>query len=137
MAVVVVTAAEVLPTANTKTETHLAGMTLTAGVPVYKKAADANALWACDADTEAEAVCVGITLGGAANGQYVTIAVSGNIDPGFTATIGETYIVSDEVGKIHAVADILAGDYVTVLGIATSASDLKLGLLVSGTARAA
>ena len=137
MATVTVTAAEVLPTATTEKEVGIAGETLTAGMSVYKKSSDANAWWKADADTAAEAQAGGIALCGASDGQYVVVATDGDIDPGFTCTVGETYIVAADVaGGIAPIGDLLAGDYATILGVATSASNLKLNVFPGGTARA-
>lgn len=136
MADVSVTAAEVLPTSTTTFESGLAGETITAGQPLYKKSGDANALWKCDADTSAESDCVGIALGGGADGQRIVYATGGDIDPGFTAVVGEAYAVSTTAGNIAPVSDITTtGDFITILGIATSASNLKLNIFAGLTAR--
>lgn len=136
MADVTVTAAEVLPTSTTEYATGEAGETITAGEPLYKKSGDGNALWKCDADTSAESDCVGVSMCGGANGQQIVYAVAGTIDPGFTAVVGEAYAVSATVGRIAPVSDITtSGDFITFLGIATSASALKLSIFAGKTAR--
>lgn len=137
MADVTITAAEVLPTSSTVIQSGIAGATLTAGMPVYKDSTDGNSLKACDADAEASAQCVGIMLCGAADGQQCVYASGGDIDPGFTAVVGEAYAVSTTAGGIAPVSDITtAGDYICFLGIATTASNLKLNIFSTTAARA-
>lgn len=136
MADVTVTAAEVLPTATTEFATGTAGETITAGEPLYKKSADSDALWKCDADTSAESDCVGIALCSGGDGQQLVYATGGSIDPGFTAVVGEAYAVSATVGRIAPVSDITTtDDFVTFLGIATTAANLKLSIFAGLTAR--
>ena len=137
MADVTITAAEVLPTSTTGVESGIAGATLTAGMPVYKDSTDGNSLKPCDADASASAQCVGIMLCGAADGQRCIYAKTGDIDPGFTAVAGEAYAVSTTAGGIAPVSDITtAGDFICILGIATSASNLRLNIFSTTVARA-
>ena len=51
-------------------------------------------------------------------------------------TAGAVYVVSANAGGIAPVADLGSGDYVTLLGIATSTTNLKLSISVSATAKA-
>jgi len=45
------------------------------------------------------------------------------------------YCVSTTAGGIAPVGDLTSGNYVTVLGVATTTSSLKLGLNASATAK--
>ncbi len=114
------------------------GDTITAGMPVYRDAADSNKLKRCRANAAGTASCNGIALTGSSSGQPIVYQEdAGNINLGATLTVGETYCVSDATaGAIVPVADLGTGDYITVLGVATSASNLKLDIINSATAHA-
>lgn len=92
--------------------------------------ADAN-------DGAAKAAVAGITVNGASSGQKVNYQKSGDLTSGSTAlTVGQTYINSTNAGGIAPISDLASGSYVSILGVATSATNLKLGILNSGTTRA-
>ena len=55
---------------------------------------------------------------------------------GVILAIGQVYIVGAAAGGIAPEADAAVGNFVTVLGVATTTSNLKLGLLISGVAHA-
>lgn len=135
MADLTVTATGVLAASGAGKARGTAGGTITAGQPLYIDSSDSNKLKPCDADASAAAAaCVGIALHGAASGQPIEYQQSGDINPGATVTVGESYYVSDTAGGIKPAADLVSGDYVTFLGVGTTASNIKLGLLVSGVA---
>jgi hypothetical protein len=127
------TAANVLGTAH---DHVTAGATITAGMPVYADTADANEYKASMANALATAKCNGIALNGASNGQPLTIQRSGEINLGATLVVGETYVVSDATaGKIRPLADLGAADYPVILGVAKTASILKLSINAPGIAK--
>lgn len=129
---VTITAANVLPTTTTIKRQVTAGATLTAGTPVYEDSTDAYQVKAADCTTSAATAKVaGILLGGGADGQPVLIATGGEIDPGFTATEGVVYVLS-EAGGIAPVADLATNDYVTVIGVGKSTGNVDLILFSSG-----
>ena len=124
---VTVTAAEVLADSGTITGDYTAGETITAGQVLYADSSDAGSAKLADADASlAAATAIGIALNGASDGQPVRVAIGGTLDPGFTVTVGTIYVVSDTPGGIKPSADLLAGDYVTVIGVGITASQLKL-----------
>jgi hypothetical protein len=108
------------------------GGTVTAGMPVrlssgtYIAATDASAV---GADV------VGIALTGGAISQPFTYQKGGNINLGATLAVGKVYVLST-AGAICPVDDIAGSEFVTVLGIATTASIFKMGIVVSGVAAA-
>jgi hypothetical protein len=129
-----VTAAEVLKTSTTVIIQGTLGATVTAGQTLYLdtttskyKAADANG--ASPLYTVA-----GIALNGGGDGQPVSIAVSGDIDPGFTVTVGTIYVLSETAGGIAPAADLTTGWRTVIIGIGTTASNLKIGIINSGVA---
>lgn len=127
------TAGNVVAAAGARTVTRTAGGTITAGMPVYEDASDSRHVKAAQADTSAKAAAIGIALNGASDGQPVTVCVEGDINVGATLTVGEVYVVSDNAaGAIAPHSDLLSDDYVTVLGVASTASNLRMALTVSG-----
>jgi hypothetical protein len=136
MADLTITAANVKKTDSTLITEGIAGATVTAGQPVYKDSTASNKLKPADADVLASAAAVGIALHGASADQPLKYATGGNLTLGAVMTAGAVYVVSTTAGGIAPVADLGSGDFVTLLGIATSTSNLKLSISVSATAKA-
>lgn len=136
MADLSITAANVGVTSNAVVELVQVGETVTQGQPAYKKALD-GLYYKADANaSSATAAAVGVFLTPASTNGYAMIAKSGSILAGATLTVGETYVVSATAGGIAPLADVTTGWYVTILGVASSASTLALDIVRSGTARA-
>ena len=135
MATLTVTASQVQPGSGVATKEGIAGATITAGQTLYLDSAT-NTLKLADADsTAAIATVVGISLNGASAGQPVEYQSVGSITIGAGAsmTVGEIYVLSDTAGGIAPEADIsTSDDYVSPLGVATSAAILKLAINNSG-----
>lgn len=136
MADLTITAANVVAVAG-KTVVGTAGATLTAGQVVYLDTATASYKLADNnSGTAAVRSPGGIALNAAASGQPVSVFQSGTITIGATLTGGVAYYLSDTPGGICPVADLVTGEYPTFLGIATSASVLKVAIVESGFALA-
>lgn len=139
MADVSVTAASVLVSnlATVRRE-YTAGETLTAGLPVYLNSANQwlksnNAVAAGHGISDV----FGIALGGAAINQPIDVAVNDvAFVPGFSMTVGETYIVSNVAGNIAPIGDIATGRYTHLLGVAKTATILVLNPTSAGVAKA-
>ena len=58
-------------------------------------------------------------------GQPVTLLTSGQMNLGATLTVGETYVVSKNTGKIAPISDLIAGNFVSILGVAISTTILE------------
>lgn len=134
MADVSVTAANVQPGTDTQYLDGTLGATVTAGQTVYLdsvtntyKLADANA-------SAATAAVKGIAMNGGASGQPVKVAIGGSINPGFTVTVGTTYVQSATAGAICPHADLASGHYPFVLGFGITTSSLKLVMKGAGVA---
>lgn len=127
----VITAANVVGTGVK--ETLIAGGTITAGLAVRKNTS--NQIVAASDDSATNADVYGIALNGASSGQPVTVQKSGPIDLGATLAVGKVYVLSTS-GAIAPVDDIAGTEYVTVIGVATAADSLKMGLCASGVAAA-
>lgn len=131
MADLTITAANVLGFGTKKEGT--AGATITAGQALMK-ATDGDLEPASD-DSVENADCVGIALIGASSGQPVLYQKAGNINLGATLAVGKVYVLSSS-GGIAPVDDVAGGEFVTVLGVAISTSQLKQQMIVSGVAAA-
>jgi hypothetical protein len=133
MADLVQTAANVAVGVNTSVQLVVAGEALTQGMPVYRSSLDSN-YYKADSDAEASAEVRGIAVTPAsASGDRFVLASpksgsSADVNLGATLTQGETYVVSTNAGAIAPISDLTTGDYVTYLGVASSASILKMRL---------
>ncbi len=130
------TAANVQHAAGATLVTGIASTAITAGMSVYLDA-NGQATPAQNDSTAAIAAAVGIAVNDAPGaGQPVSYQKAGNIDLGDTLAIGETYAVGAGAGAIAPETDVGSGDYNTTLGVATTASNLKMAINVSGVAHA-
>jgi hypothetical protein len=135
MADLTITAANVLAGAGAAVSRGVAGATVTAGQSVYLDTADGK--WKL-ADNNSATAAVrtpgGIALNGASNGQPLAVLTEGPITIGAALTAGVAYYLSDTPGGICPVADLGAGEYPTVIGIASSATVLKVAINSAGVA---
>lgn len=132
MADVTFTAASVIKGANAITAQGVAGETITAGLAVYLKASD-NRYWIAHCETSvATAAAVGYALNSASAGQQITIQTDGDMtcDNLTLAVAGAVYILSAS-GKIAPHGDLAADDYITIMGVALSATSFRMALAVS------
>jgi len=131
----VVVAANVKPGTDAVTKRGIAGEGITAGDSVFE-AVDKGIELAEKDLTAADAAAVGVALNDAATDQPIEYAVTGSVTMGAILAIGQTYIVGAGPGGIAPEADAAVGNFVTVIGVATTTSSLKLGILISGVAHA-
>ena len=135
MADLTVVAANVKPAASTVTKKGIAGEAISAGESVFK-AADGG-IELCENDQAAlDAACIGVALNDAAVDQPIEYAITGDVNMGAIMTIGQTYVVGAAPGGIAPEVDVIATEFLTVIGVATTTSNLKLGILQSGVAHA-
>jgi hypothetical protein len=136
MADISITAANVLRGSNARVESGTFGATVTQGQVVYRDAADGRFKLAdCDSGTAAAKIPYGIALNSGAAGQPADVQISGDITIGGTLSPGLPYFLTPNPGGIGLIAEVAVGDDYTLLGIASSASVLKMGILVSGFTR--
>jgi hypothetical protein len=135
MADLTITAANVLAGVTAKKRAGAAGAAVTAGQVVYE-AAETSRFGLADSNSATAEVRrpAGIALNGAADGQPLTIVTEGPVTIGATLTPGVAYYLSDTPGGICPVADVGSGEYVCLIGIATSASVLDVKIQASGVA---
>lgn len=129
MADLTITAANVVAGADSARESGTAGETIAAGKAVYFdstvkkwKLADSNS------GTAEVRKATAIALNGASLNQPVTVHKSGDITIGATLTAGTAYYLSDTPGGICPFADVGAGEYVCLLGLAKSTSVLAVNI---------
>lgn len=135
MADISITATSVVKGALTTLNEGIAGATITAGQPIYKDPSAGYVLKPGQATSSVAANVTGIALNGGAVGQTIKFATLGKYTPGGTFVVGQVYVVSATAGGIAPYADLVTGNYVTVLGIATTASELDLLIHVGGIAK--
>ena len=134
MADITVTAANVAATSNTVTSLVQVGESVTQAQPLYLYTTD-NKYYKADADVLATSKAAGIALTPASTDGYVLMATDGLVNLGATLTVGQVYVASTTAGGIAPYSDLATGDYVTLLGVATTAALLDLQLHVSQTAK--
>lgn len=129
MADLIQTPASVIQGSPFQSFTGVSGAAITAGQSVYRKNADQKfyPAQANGSQEQAGQYGGGIALDSAPGaGQYVTILQAGQINLGATLTVGQTYVTSPSgtLGAIAPISDLGTGNYVTILGVAISASIL-------------
>lgn len=129
MADLTITAASVVAGSNANIEHGTFGEAVAAGQAVYKDSttqkymkADSNSVTAAARDA------LGIALNGGAVNQPAAIQKSGKLTLGATLTAGSDYYLSDTPGGICPRADVGAGEYVCLLGLAESTSVLDVDI---------
>lgn len=130
-----VTAGSVVPVTGYGYIDLIAGTTLTAGQVCYQASSDSKAYKTdCDSATAEVRRIKGVALNGASAGQPVRLQTSGDVNIGATLTVGEIYCASNTAGGAMPKGDLSTGEYVQILGVATTASNLKLSIFNSDTA---
>jgi hypothetical protein len=132
-----VTAASVLAGTGAVKENGTAGASITAGQVVYKDASDGAKFKLADNDSATAAVRspYGIALHAAASGQPLTVLKSGPITIGATVAVGDVVCLSSTAGGLCPSADIAAGDYNSIIGIATSTTVVDVNIQESGAVK--
>jgi hypothetical protein len=134
MADLAITAANVISGAGARIDRkRTAAVAITAGQWVYRDG-DQYKLADCNSATAAARVPDGIALNGAAAGQPLAVQTGGDITIGATLTPGTTYYLSGTAGGTRPGTDNTTGDYPCVVGIARSASLLRIGINAAAAA---
>lgn len=135
MADISVTASAVVPTTTTVIASGTAGATITAGQTLYADASASNQLKPAANTSATTAAVVGIALNGASANQPVDYAVSGDVTFNAVLTAATCFVLGSAAGGISVSADLDASTntrYGTVVGIASSTTNLKVGIVASG-----
>lgn len=133
MADLTITAANVVAGADAVIEQGKFGASVTAGQALYRDEADKK-LKLADNDSVTASVrgFRGIALNGGANNQPGAILRSGDVTIGGTLVAGTTYCLSSTPGAICPQADVASGDEVVVVGVAKSATVLRVDAVDTG-----
>ncbi len=115
-----------------------AGEAVVRGNAVYLDGSD-NEYKLADATDAAKDAAVGFVMNDAADGQEVTVQTGGNLTcDGLSLSVGvnllPVYVLS-VTGNIAPLDDLAASDYITVMGAATSTTNLRMaasGPVVTG-----
>lgn len=135
MADLTITAASVIMGTGASIKHGTAGATITAGQQLYlDTATDTWKLADSNSATAAVRVPSATALHASLAGQPITVLTGGPITIGATLTAGVAYYLSDTPGGICPVADVGSGEYVTIIGIATSTTVLDVDYTSSGVA---
>lgn len=135
MADVTITAASVKPDSDAVTGTGTAGVAITAGQVVYLNRTTGK-LELADADVLTSSKVAGIALNNAALDQPVTYQTGGTINIGGTVVVGTVYVASPTAGGVAPWADLLAADFVSILGVASTTGKIKLAIFNTDIAKA-
>lgn len=114
-----------------------AGATIAQGKCVYLDTAATPNVWKLAQAITSAALAggdgVGIALNSAASGQPIRVQTDGSINLGATLVVGQVYAVSAaNAGGVAPYSDLASTNYVTLLGVATTAALLKMQPLQSG-----
>lgn len=131
MADLIVTPANVLAQAGSTKSEGIAGESITAGETIYKASATGKIMKA-DASDEAGSKALGVALNNAALNQPVDFVTAGKLTAGAAVDVGTVYAVSATAGGICPVDDLVAEDYVTILGVGVNATTINLTIIPSG-----
>lgn len=135
MADLTITAASCVPGTGAVLESGTAGEALTPGQAVYKSSTTGLWMKADSNSATAEArVATAIAMTTSSTNQPCVVQRAGSLTLGATMTAGLAYYLSDTPGGICPVADVGSGEYVEVIGVATSTTMLLLILVASGVA---
>ncbi len=108
------------------------GETLAAGDLVYKDTDDSNKMKLAVNSSITAAKVAGVMLTGGADGQPGKMQKVGELDMGGTLVVGTVYVLSSTAGDMEPYGDLSAADYVTIIGVAKTASNFKLSIIPSG-----
>jgi hypothetical protein len=134
MADVTFTAAAIKPGTNAQTVEGTFGATITQGMVVYLDSGTGTYKIADCTTSTATAAAVGIALTSGASGQPGVVMTGGNLTcDGVTAYVQYVLSVS---GKIAPSTDYASStDYLTVIGAATTTTNIKLAINVTGVGK--
>jgi len=133
MADLVVVVEDVLASTGAATDTGVAGQDLLSGQAVYLDSATGTIKKAVDTSAAA-AAAIGITLHAAYADQPIAYIKAGGITLGCATAVGAVYGVTDTAGGISLISERAAGDYITILGIGSSITEIVLRINASGVA---
>lgn len=137
MADIAVTSTLVVPSSTARIERGIAGVAITAGQVVFLDATTGKwALADTDSATAAVRAAHGIALNTSAINQPIAVCTAGLVTMGATLVAGSPYFVSGDPGGFCLIADVLAGDYPCIVGVATTTAIMNVGIVYAGVVKA-
>ena len=133
MADLVITEADVELSSKTSTEIKVqVGEAVKRNQPLYFKSSDSK-YWLADNNVDEDtAKATGLSVTSADADGQVLMMQSGPLLAGATLTKAEVYVVSNTAGKIMPIGDLAAGQYLTILGYASSTTTLEVDITATG-----
>ncbi|RVQ20395.1 hypothetical protein [Sinorhizobium meliloti] len=129
MADLVLTPSAIIAGSNSAQEHGTAGEPITAGKVVYKSATTKKWMLAdSNSATTAARQAGAIALSGASDGQPITVHKSGDLTVDAVLTAGQAVYLSDTAGGLCPLADVGAGEYVCLIGLAKSTTVLAVDI---------
>jgi hypothetical protein len=128
-----VTAANVKAGLGARTASGIAGEAVTAGQLCYKAAVSHKYMKADSNSATAEArnpTCIFLNNAGA--DQPITVLTGGLITIGGAVTANTAYYASDTPGGLCPLADVGTGEYLTLVGLAVSATQIRVNFQSTG-----
>lgn len=133
MADIAITAANVVAGSGSTRVAGSAGETIAAGKWVYLEPTSKKYMLAdSNSATAAARKAVGLALNSASLNQPINVLTGGPVTVGGTLTAGLAYYLSDTPGGMCPIADVGAGEYVCLLGLAASTTVLNVGIQFPG-----
>ena len=127
MANIAIVAANVVAGSNSVSEGGVSGEAITAGQAVYRNEDTGKYMLAdSNSTTSAARKARGIALNSVAANQPISVHRSGDLVVGAVLTPGTAYYLSDTPGAVCPLADVGAGEYVCLLGLAKSTTVLAI-----------
>ena len=132
MADLVITTADLeLNNSRSRPTTVQAGLAVSIGQAIYLDTTTGKYSPA-DADLSATADVAGIAITSADADGYLSMLSTTDLILGATLVTGDPYFLSTNAGSICSHSDLGAGDYVTLIGFASSTSVLELDITATG-----
>lgn len=113
-------------------EQRTAGGTITAGQVVR---ISSSTVVAAANDSAGNALAWGVALNGGSTGQPIVVQKTGDITIGGTVAVGKIYALGTS-GGIIPVDDIAGSEFITIIGVGTSATVIRLAIKAGGVAAA-
>jgi hypothetical protein len=136
MADISITSTLVVAGTGARIDRGIAGVAITAGQAVYLDATTGKyGLADTDSATAGVRAAIGVALNGASLNQTIAVCTGGLVTMGATLVAGSPYYLSGDPGGICLIADVLAGDYPCIIGVATTTGILNVGVVYPGVVK--
>lgn len=133
MADLVISSALVVAGADSSAVSGVAGELITAGKAVYLSSSTKKWMLADSNSATVEArQAKGIALNGASLNQPISVHKSGDLTIGATLVAGQAIYMSDTAGGLCPLADVGAGEYLCLIGLAKSTTVLAVDIQFPG-----